>query len=135
MLQAMNTGHDGSMSTIHANTPRMALTRMENMLNMSGFSMPEKVTRSMISGAVNVIVQIARMRDGVRRVTHITEITGMEENTIITQDIFVYKFSGEGADGKLVGEFVYTGINPSFATKAKYFGLEKELMEALSVRN
>jgi pilus assembly protein CpaF len=135
MLQAMNTGHDGSMSTIHANTPRMALTRMENMLNMSGFNMPEKVTRSMISGAVNVIVQIARMRDGVRRVTHITEITGMEENTIITQDIFVYKFSGEGADGKLVGEFVYTGINPSFATKAKYFGLEKELMEALSVRN
>jgi pilus assembly protein CpaF len=135
MLQAMNTGHDGSMSTIHANTPRMALTRMENMLNMSGFNMPEKVTRSMISGAVNLIVQIARMRDGVRRVTHITEITGMEDNTIVTQDIFVYKFIGEGADGKIAGEFAHTGVYPSFEMKAKYFGLEKELMQAMNMRN
>lgn len=135
MLQAMNTGHDGSMSTIHANTPRMALTRIENMLNMAGFSMPEKVTRSMISGAVHLIVQIARMRDGIRRITHITEIVGMEENTIITQDLFVFKFIGEGPDGKLQGEFVHTGIHPSFASKAKYFGVEKELMHAMSLRN
>lgn len=135
MLQAMNTGHDGSMSTIHANTPRMALTRIENMLNMAGFSMPEKVTRSMISGAVHLIVQIARMRDGIRRITHITEIVGMEENTIITQDLFVFKFIAEGPDGKLQGEFVHTGIHPSFASKAKYFGVEKELMHAMSLRN
>jgi pilus assembly protein CpaF len=135
MLQAMNTGHDGSMSTIHANTPRMALTRIENMLNMAGFSMPEKVTRSMISGAVHLIVQIARMRDGVRRITHITEIIGMEETTIITQDLFVFKFIGEGPDGKLMGEFEHTGVHPSFASKAKYFGVEKELLQAMNLRN
>lgn len=131
MLQAMNTGHDGSMSTIHANNPRTALTRMENMLNMAGFSMPEKVTRSMISSAVNLIVQIARMRDGVRRVSHIMEVVGMEENTIICQDLFWYEFQEETADGRLMGKFVSSGLRPHFTKRAEYYGLSKPLIEAM----
>ncbi len=133
MLQAMNTGHDGSMSTLHANTPRTALIRMENMLNMAGFSMPEKVTRSMISSAVDLIVQVSRMRDGVRRITHIMEVLGMEENVIVTQDLFTFNYISEDADGKLVGEYVSTRLTPHFVKKAKYFNLERDLVDAMNM--
>ncbi|MFN8694142.1 MAG: CpaF family protein [Holosporales bacterium] len=131
MLQAMNTGHDGSMSTIHANNPRTALTRMENMLNMAGFNMPEKVTRSMISSAVNLIVQISRMRDGVRRISHIMEVVGMEESTVMFQDLFWYEFQEETADGKLLGKYVSSGLRPHFTKRAEYYGLSKPLIEAM----
>ncbi len=88
LLQAMNTGHDGSMGTLHANTPREALTRLENMVGMAGINLPSKAVRTQISSAVNVIVQIARMRDGIRRITHVAELVGMEGDVIVTQDLF-----------------------------------------------
>jgi pilus assembly protein CpaF len=131
MIQAMNTGHDGSMSTVHANSPRNCLMRMENMLTMSGFDMPEKTTRAMVAYAVNLIVQVSRMRDGHRRVTHITEITGVEENNIVTQDLFVYRYKGTDSDGKLKGEFVSTKITPAFVERANYYDLGDELRLAM----
>jgi len=132
LLQAMNTGHDGSMGTLHANTPREALTRLENMIGMAGINLPSKAVRTQISSAVNLIVQISRMRDGVRRVTHVTEIIGMEGDVIITQDLFTFDFKGEDETGKLVGEFRSTGIRPNFAHQAAYFGLEQALLEAMT---
>jgi pilus assembly protein CpaF len=135
MLQAMNTGHDGSMSTIHANNPRTCLTRLENMLNMSGFNMPEKVIRSMISSAVEMIVQVQRMRDGKRRITHIMEIVGMEDNVILCQDLFWWKFREETPDGLLIGDYVCSGVMPHFAKKAAYFGREQELLDAIRILN
>jgi pilus assembly protein CpaF len=131
MIQAMNTGHDGSMSTVHANSPRKCLMRMENMLTMSGFDMPEKTTRAMVAYAVNLIVQVSRMRDGHRRITHITEITGLEDNTIVTQDLFVYRYQGTDSDGKLKGEFVSTKITPNFVERASYYDLGDELRLAM----
>ena len=103
MLQAMNTGHDGSMCTLHANNPREALTRMENMIGMASVNLPSKAVRTQITGAVNLIVQIQRMRDGVRRVTHVTEVIGMEGEVITTQDLFTFDFQGENRDGTLIG--------------------------------
>ncbi len=132
MLQAMNTGHDGSLCTIHANRPREALTRLENMVAMAGVKLPNEAVRSQIAGAVNMIVQIARMRDGVRRITHITEVVGMEGEVVTTQDLFTFEFEGEDADGKLYGSFKSSGLRPAFAANAKYFGLEKALLEAMS---
>ena len=131
MIQAMNTGHDGSMSTVHSNSPRKCLMRMENMLTMSGFDMPEKTTRAMVAYAVNLIVQVSRMRDGHRRVTHITEITGVEDNNIVTQDLFVYRYQGTDSDGKLKGEFVSTKITPNFVERANYYDLGDELRLAM----
>ncbi|HBC08958.1 MAG TPA: flagellar protein FlaI [Rhodospirillaceae bacterium] len=132
MLQAMNTGHDGSLCTIHANRPREALTRLENMVAMAGVKLPNEAVRAQIAGAVNMIVQIARMRDGVRRITHITEVVGMEGEVVTTQDLFTFEFEGEDADGKLYGAFKSSGLRPAFAANAKYFGLEKALLEAMS---
>ena len=132
MLQAMNTGHDGSLGTLHANRPREALTRLENMVAMSGVKLPTEAVRTQIAGAVNMIVQISRMRDGVRRITHITEIVGMEGDIITTQDLFKFQFEGETADGKLTGTFRSTGLKPHFITRAQYFGLERALIEAMS---
>lgn len=132
MLQAMNTGHDGSLGTLHANRPREALTRLENMVAMSGVKLPTEAVRTQIAGAVNMIVQISRMRDGVRRITHITEIVGMEGDVITTQDLFTFQFEGEGADGKLTGTFRSTGLKPHFTTRAQYFGLDRALIEAMS---
>jgi pilus assembly protein CpaF len=131
MIQAMNTGHDGSMSTVHSNSPRNCLIRMENMLNMSGFDMPEKTTRLMVSSAVNLIVQVSRMRDGHRRVTHITEITGIEESNIVTQDLYSYHYKGTDENGKLIGEFVSTRITPAFVERANYYDLGDELRLAM----
>ncbi|HBT42249.1 MAG TPA: flagellar protein FlaI, partial [Rhodospirillaceae bacterium] len=129
---AMNTGHDGSLCTIHANRPREALTRLENMVAMAGVKLPNEAVRAQIAGAVNMIVQIARMRDGVRRITHITEVVGMEGEVVTTQDLFTFEFEGEAADGKLYGAFKSSGLRPAFAANAKYFGLEKALLEAMS---
>ena len=131
MLQAMNTGHDGSLSTIHANTPREALTRLENMVSMGGFNLTERALRTQIVNAIDMVIQIARMRDGVRRVTHVTEVVGVEGDIILAQDLFTYEFRGETADGKLDGEFVGSGLRPHFLPNAAYFGLDKPLMEAI----
>jgi pilus assembly protein CpaF len=131
LLQAMNTGHDGSMGTLHANRPREALTRLENMVTMGVASLPPKAIRSQIAGSLQLIVQISRMRDGVRRVTHITEVMGMEGEVIITQDLFTYEFKGETVDGKLSGAFKSSGLRPHFLPRAAYYGLDKVLMEAI----
>ncbi len=131
VLQAMNTGHDGSMCTLHANNPREALTRMENMIGMANLKLPQKAVREQIAGAVDLVVQVSRMRDGGRRCAAITEIVGMEGDIITTQDLFIYEFTGEDSDGNLQGHFKSTGVRPYFTEKAAYFGLDKALMEAL----
>ena len=104
LLQAMNTGHDGSMGTLHANSTARGLSRLESMITMGGFSLPSKTIKEMIIGAVDVVVQAARLRDGSRRITHITEIVGAEGDVIVTQDLFVYDLTGEDANGKVVGQ-------------------------------
>lgn len=132
MLQAMNTGHDGSMGTIHANRPREALTRLENMVNMAGLNLPPKAIREQISASLDLIVQVQRMRDGGRRTTHVTEVVGMEGDVITTQDLFKYEFTGEDEGGQLLGSFNSTGVRPHFLTNAEYFGLERALMDAMN---
>lgn len=131
VLQAMNTGHDGSMCTLHANNPREALTRMENMIGMADLKLPQKAVREQIAGAVDLIVQVSRMRDGGRRCASVTEVVGMEGDVITTQELFLYEFTGEDAEGNLVGQFRSTGLRPNFIDKAKYYGLDRALMEAL----
>jgi pilus assembly protein CpaF len=131
MLQAMNTGHEGSMGTIHANRPREALTRLENMVGMSGINLPAKAVRTQIAAAVDMIVQISRMRDGIRRITSITEVVGMEGDIITTQELFSFVFEGEGPDGRLRGTFKSSGLRPQFTEKAQYFGLDRVLLEAI----
>jgi pilus assembly protein CpaF len=132
MLQAMNTGHDGSMATIHANRPREALTRLENMVAMTGVKLPHEAVRAQIAGAVNMVVQIARMRDGVRRITHITEVVGIEGDLITTQDLFTFEFDGEDANGRLTGRFRCNGLRPHFTEKAEYYGLHRAVLEAIA---
>jgi pilus assembly protein CpaF len=131
MLQAMNTGHDGSMSTIHANTPREALTRLENMIGMAGINLPSRAVRTQIASAIHMICQVNRMRDGHRRITHIIEVVGMEGDIITTQELFTYQFQGEGSDGKLRGSFASSGIRPAFLPRAEYFGLDRALLEVI----
>jgi pilus assembly protein CpaF len=131
MLQAMNTGHEGSMSTIHANRPREALTRLENMVGMAGINLPAKAVRTQIADAVDIIVQVSRMRDGIRRITNITEIVGMEGEVVTTQELFVFDYEGEDASGRLIGTFRSGGVRPAFTEKAQYFGLERPLLEAM----
>jgi pilus assembly protein CpaF len=132
LLQAMNTGHDGSMGTLHANSPREALQRVESMITMGGYNLPSKTIREMVVGAIDVIVQAARLRDGSRRITHITEVIGLEGDVVITQDLFVYEIVGEDESGRIKGRHVSTGISrPAFWERARYFNREKELLEAL----
>jgi pilus assembly protein CpaF len=131
LLQAMNTGHDGSMGTIHANTPRDALSRVENMVAMGGYNLPAKAVREQIASAVNVIVQASRLRDGSRKITHITEVVGMEGEVITLQDLFVYEFEGEDSRGRILGRHRPTGLRPAFWDRARYYGLERDLAEAL----
>jgi pilus assembly protein CpaF len=132
LLQAMNTGHDGSMGTIHANTPRECLSRMESMIAMGGFSLPAKTVREIMSGSVDVIIQAARLRDGSRRITHVTEVVGMEGDVIITQDLMRYEIEGEDAAGRLIGRHVSTGIvKPHFWDRARYYNEERRLAAAL----
>ena len=132
LLQAMNTGHDGSMGTIHSNSPRECLNRMESMIAMGGYSLPQKTVREIIVGSVDVIIQAARLRDGSRRITHITEVIGMEGDVIITQDLVLYNIKGEDMNGRLIGEHVSTGIGrPHFWERARYYGEEQHLASAL----
>lgn len=132
LLQAMNTGHDGSMGTLHANSPREALSRIESMITMGGFSLPSRTIREMICSSVDVIVQATRLRDGSRRITHITEVLGMEGDVITTQDVCVYDISGEDANGKLIGTHRSTGIaRPKFWERARYYNEDKNLAAAL----
>jgi pilus assembly protein CpaF len=131
MLQAMNTGHDGSLGTIHANRPREALTRLENMVAMAGFNLPAAAMRTQIAAAVQLVVQIARMRDGVRRVTSIAEVTGIEGDIISLQELFQFKAHASAEDGSVVGQFVGSGLRPHFAPRAAYFGLADLLAEAI----
>src|SRR5712692_9782568 len=123
MLQAMNTGHDGSLTTIHANGPRDALARMETMAMMANVNLPEKAVRRQIASAVALVIQIARFNDGTRRVTHLTEITGMEDDVVSMQDVFVFEKHGVGQDGRVLGTFTPTGIRPKFAEKLKASGI------------
>src|SRR5436309_1258847 len=132
LLQAMNTGHDGSMGTLHANSPREALSRIESMITMGGYSLPSKTIREMIVASVDVVVQAERMRDGSRRITKITEVVGTEGEVIITQDLLTYEIAGEDAQGNLVGSHKSTGIGrPKFWERARYYGEEKRLAAAL----
>jgi pilus assembly protein CpaF len=132
LLQAMNTGHDGSMGTLHANSPREAISRLESMITMGGFSLPSKTIKEMIVGSIDVIVQASRLRDGSRKITHVTEVVGMEGDVIITQDLFVYEIVGEDAKGKIIGEHRSTGIaRPHFWDRARYYNEERRLAEAL----
>jgi pilus assembly protein CpaF len=119
----MNTGHEGSMATIHANTPRDALTRLENMVSMAAASLPTKAVRQQISSAVGVVVQIGRLTDGKRKVLSILEITGMEGDIITTQEIFTFKQTGTDQNGTIIGHFSATGIRPRFLERLRAFGI------------
>src|SRR5437868_1652717 len=123
MLQAMNTGHDGSLTTVHANSPRDAIARLETMAMMANLNLPEKAIRKQIASAITVVVQVARFHDGARRVTHISEITGMEDDVVSMQDVFVFEKQGVSADGCTLGDFTATGIRPKFADKLKASGI------------
>ncbi|MGH9437407.1 MAG: CpaF family protein [Terriglobia bacterium] len=123
MLQAMNTGHDGSLTTVHANSPRDAIARLETMAVMSNLHFPERAIRQQIASAISIIVQIVRMSDGTRRVTHLTEITGMGEDVVSMQDIFVFEKQGVASDGRVIGTFSATGIRPRFAEKLSASGI------------
>jgi pilus assembly protein CpaF len=123
MLQAMNTGHDGSLTTCHANTPRDAIARLETMIMMAGFEMPMRAMRTQIANAVDLIVQTNRLQGGPRKVTHITEVCGMEQETIVMQDIFKYQQEGVDERGRAVGHFVSTGIRPSFMSRLESSGV------------
>ena len=124
MLQAMNTGHDGSMTTVHANTPRDGITRMETMAMMANLNLPEKAIRRQIASAISLVVQIARFSDGTRRVTHMTEITGMESDVVSMQDLFLFEKQGVSPDGHVLGTFNSTGIRPKFAERLKASGVD-----------
>ena len=132
LLQAMNTGHDGSMGTLHANSPREALSRLESMITMGGYQLPSKTIREMICGSIDVVIQAARLRDGSRRITHITEVLGTEGDVIITQDLFVYDIEGEDETGRIIGKHKSTGIaRPSFWDRARYYNQHHALAGAL----
>jgi len=136
LLQAMNTGHDGSMGTLHANSPREALSRLESMITMGGYSLPSRTIKEMIVSSIDVVVQAARLRDGSRRITHISEVLGMEGDVIVTQDIFLYDIMGEDSNGNLIGRHRSTGITkPQFTERARYFNEEANLVEALEKSN
>ena len=133
LLQAMNTGHDGSMGTLHSNSPREALSRLESMIMMGGYALPIRTIREMIVGSIDIIIQAARLRDGSRKVTHITEVTGMEDDIITLQNLVIYEITGEDAHGKLVGRHRSTGINrPAFWERAQYYKEENRLAAALA---
>lgn len=132
LLQAMNTGHDGSMGTLHANSPREALSRLESMITMGGFNLPSKTIRDMICGSIDIVIQATRLRDGSRRITHITEVLGTEGDVIITQDLFIFEMDGEDEAGNVKGKHKSTGIaRPAFWDRARYYGREAELAMAL----
>src|SRR6202044_1104374 len=127
LLQAMNTGHDGSMGTLHANSPREAMSRLESMITMGGFQLPMKTIREMIVASIDIIIQAERMRDGSRRITKVTEVVGSEGEVVITQDLVTYEIQGEDETGRLKGKHLGTGIvRPNFWERARYYNLERE---------
>ncbi|MDO6413316.1 CpaF family protein [Sphingomonas sp. BIUV-7] len=130
MLSAMNTGHDGSMCTLHSNSPREALARMENMVMMSDIKVPKEAISRQIADSVDLIIQVKRLRDGSRRVTNITEVIGMEGPVIVTQELFKFEYLDEGSDGKIVGEYRASGLRPYTLDKAKQFGFDQPYLEA-----
>ena len=133
LLQAMNTGHDGSMGTLHSNSPREAISRLESMIMMGGFQLPTRTIREMITGSIDIIVQAARLRDGSRKVTHITEVIGMEGDVVTLQNLVVFDMAGEDANGRILGRHRSTGIaRPRFWERAEYYGQEGRLAEALA---
>ena len=132
LLQAMNTGHDGSMGTLHANSPREALSRIESMITMGGFNLPSKTIKEMIVGSIDVVIQASRLRDGTRKITHISEVMGAEGDVITLQDILIYDIQGEDQHGRIIGRHRSTGIaRPRFWDRALYFGEEQRLARAL----
>ena len=131
MLQAMNTGHDGSICTVHANTPRDALTRIENMVQMGTASLPPRAVRTQIASAVDLIVQVQRMRDGGRRVTHVSEVVGMEGEVVTMNDVFLFEYAGDDATGRIRGRWIASGIRPAFSDRLEYFGLLPAWMAAI----
>jgi pilus assembly protein CpaF len=130
MLAAMNTGHDGSMCTLHANSPREALARMENMVMMSDIKVPKEAISRQIADSVELIIQVKRLRDGSRRVTNVTEVIGMEGPVIVTQELFKFEYVDESADGKIIGEYRSMGLRPYTLEKAKQFGFDQAYLEA-----
>jgi pilus assembly protein CpaF len=124
MLNAMNTGHEGSMSTVHANAPRDALARLENMVLMAALDLPDRAIREQVASALHLIVQLSRFTDGVRRVTHITEVSGMEGQIITLQDLFRFQQTGVSAEGKIEGMMAPTGIRPTFAEQFEQHGIK-----------
>jgi pilus assembly protein CpaF len=130
MLAAMNTGHDGSMCTLHANSPREALARMENMVMMSDIKVPKEAISRQIADSVELIIQVKRLRDGSRRVTNVTEVIGMEGPVIVTQELFKFEYLDESADGKIIGEYRSMGLRPYTLDKAKQFGFDQAYLEA-----
>ena len=133
MLQAMNTGHDGSMTTVHANSPRDALYRIENMVMMANLSLPLKAIRMQIASALNLVVHIERMRDGIRRVQNVSEVAGMEGDIITMRDLFTFRYIGEKRDGTIDGIFESTRMRPDFISRAVRYGLDQELLDALGI--
>lgn len=131
LLQAMNTGHDGSMGTVHANNPREAVSRMENMIAMGGLNLPQKAVREQIASAVNVIIQVQRLRDGSRKTTHVTEITGMEGDVVTMQDLFYLEIMGEDEKGKLITRQRSSGLRPKFYDQARQFGVDQLVLDAM----
>src|SRR5690606_6765859 len=130
MLAAMNTGHDGSMCTLHSNSPREALARMENMVMMSDIKVPKEAISRQIADSVDLIIQVKRLRDGSRRVTNVTEVIGMEGPVIVTQELFKFEYLDEGSDGKIVGEYRSMGLRPYTLEKARQFGFDQAYLEA-----
>jgi pilus assembly protein CpaF len=124
MLQAMNTGHEGSMTTIHANSPRDALTRLENMIGMAGMNLPPKASRQQISSALSVVIQIARLTDGRRKLVSLQEITGMEGEIVTMQEIFAFQQTGVADNGMVLGHFCATGVRPRFTDRLHVYGIE-----------
>jgi pilus assembly protein CpaF len=122
MLQAMNTGHEGSLTTVHANAPRDALSRIENMVLMAGFDLPVRAIREQIASAIHLVVQLVRFSDGKRRISNLSEITGLESGTITTQELYRFEHGGVSPDGTILGELVPTGITPTFAEKFRAAG-------------
>jgi len=124
MLNAMNTGHEGSLSTVHANSPRDALARVENMVLMANLDLPSRAIREQVSSALHLMVHLARFSDGVRRVTHVTEITGMEGQVVTMQDLFQFRQAGVDAEGRVLGDMTATGLRPTFADKFTLAGIQ-----------
>ena len=130
LLAAMNTGHDGSMCTLHANSPRECLGRMENMILMGDIKIPKEAISRQIAESVDIIVQVKRLRDGSRRTTEITEVIGMEGDVIVTQSLFKFEYLDESEDGKIIGEFRPSGLRPYTLEKARQFGFDQAYLEA-----